>query len=108
MSKNEPIDRLGDEIRGPNLVRPSDGIKVVETSDEEDRNSFAAGQLADRRADFEAIHVWHHNVKQNQVWFAANKGCERRFPVLCFFHGKAVLFQHFTRQPAHHWRVIDD
>ena len=67
VGEDQPVDRLGDEVGGADLVGAADRVDVVEAGHHHDRHVGAARQRADLLAHREAVDARHLHVEQHQV-----------------------------------------
>ncbi len=109
VAEDRPVDRLGDEVGGADLVGLGHGLDVVAAGDHDDRDAGAVRiKRADRAAGREAVHARHVDVHQDQVRHALARQLDRFQAVggLDTFHPD--LGQHLEHQEAHDGIVVGD
>ncbi len=101
-------DRLGEEIIGAGFEAANAIGRAVECGDDHDRNEMGGRVGLEPAADLETVHVWHHDVEQDDVAFRTRTDVERLGAVASRQHVEIFGRQAGFQQLDVRGNVIDD
>ena len=67
VTQNGGIDGLGDEVRGTMLIGLRDGVRVVHSREDQNRDAFSSRKRSNAGAGQIPIHVGHHEVQHQKI-----------------------------------------
>ncbi len=93
VAENRGVDRFGDEIRSAVLIGLRDGMCVIQSREDQNRDAFAARKRAKPGTGQIPVHVRHHNIQDDQIRCQCLEFHQRILPSGGLGHGHAGRFQ---------------